>query len=196
MGTGSAATGTGGAAGEPGRPGDPAGPDEGRRPAPGSGGGVPPGPDAGPDSPTALSGSRWWSVLRRTVKEFSEDNVTDWAAALTYYGVLSIFPVLGSGLIWAPGAIILAVQRDWPRAIGLLLFGLIVVGNVDNIIRPAVFRRWAQIHPLITLIGAFAGVRFFGILGLLIGPLALSYCYELLQMYSDEYLQENAETDA
>jgi membrane protein len=50
-------------------------------------------PDA-PESPTDLKGRSWFGVLKRTVKEFSEDNLTDWAAALTYYGVLSIFPAL------------------------------------------------------------------------------------------------------
>lgn len=54
----------------------------------------PVGPDDGPDSPTQLSGSVWLATLRRTVREFSTDNLTDWAAALTYYGVLSIFPGL------------------------------------------------------------------------------------------------------
>jgi membrane protein len=47
-----------------------------------------------PDSPTDMKGSSWGGVLKRTVKEFSDDNLTDWAAALTYYGVLSIFPAL------------------------------------------------------------------------------------------------------
>ena len=107
-------------------------------------------------------------------------------------GVLSIFPVLGSGLVWAPGALALVLQRDYPRAIGLALFGAIVVGNVDNVIRPMVFRRWAQIHPLITLIGAFAGVKFFGILGLVLGPLALSYFFELVAMYKEEYVENGA----
>ena len=50
--------------------------------------------DRGPESPTDLKGRSWFGVLKRTVKEFSEDNLTDWAAALTYYGVLSIFPAL------------------------------------------------------------------------------------------------------
>jgi len=45
-----------------------------------------------PDKPTELGGGGWWGALRRTIKEFQEDNLTDWAAALTYYGVLSIFP--------------------------------------------------------------------------------------------------------
>jgi membrane protein len=47
-----------------------------------------------PESPTDMKGRSWFGVLKRTVKEFSEDNLTDWAAALTYYGVLSIFPAL------------------------------------------------------------------------------------------------------
>ena len=55
---------------------------------------TPPPPDAGPDSPAKLSGRSIWAALKRSVKEFMEDNLTDWAAALTYYGVLSIFPGL------------------------------------------------------------------------------------------------------
>ena len=47
-----------------------------------------------PESPTDLRTRSWWAVLKRTVKEFREDNLTDWAAALTYYGILSIFPAL------------------------------------------------------------------------------------------------------
>lgn len=53
---------------------------------------APVGPDAGPDSPTDLPGSGWKAALRRTITEFQDDSLTDWAAALTYYGVLSIFP--------------------------------------------------------------------------------------------------------
>ncbi|MEV0217459.1 YihY/virulence factor BrkB family protein [Micromonospora sp. NPDC050695] len=55
---------------------------------------APVGPDAGPDSPTDLPGSGWKAAMRRTVSEFQDDSLTDWAAALTYYGVLSIFPGL------------------------------------------------------------------------------------------------------
>ena len=51
-----------------------------------------PSPDAGPDSPTELKGKGVFAALKRTFKQFSEDNISDWAAALTYYGVLSIFP--------------------------------------------------------------------------------------------------------
>src|SRR5204863_7963069 len=47
-----------------------------------------------PDSPTGLGAGSWWGVLRRTVRAFSADNLTDWAAALTYYGIQAIFPAL------------------------------------------------------------------------------------------------------
>jgi membrane protein len=47
-----------------------------------------------PDEPTDLRGRSWWDALKRTVREFKEDNLTDWAAALTYYGVLAIFPAM------------------------------------------------------------------------------------------------------
>ena len=50
--------------------------------------------DRAPDQPTDLGRSGWWAALKRTVREFKDDNLTDWAAALTYYGVLAIFPAL------------------------------------------------------------------------------------------------------
>jgi membrane protein len=53
---------------------------------------APPDPDEGPDSPTQLRGKGLFAAIKRTFKQFSTDNLSDWAAALTYYGVLSIFP--------------------------------------------------------------------------------------------------------
>jgi len=50
--------------------------------------------DKGPDGPTDVGRTGWWAALKRTVSEFREDNLTDWAAALTYYGVLAIFPAM------------------------------------------------------------------------------------------------------
>ncbi len=106
--------------------------------------------------------------------------------------VFSILPVVGSALVWAPGVIALAFDHRYGAAIGLAAWGIVVVGNVEYVIRPMVFRRWAQIHPLTTLVGALAGVPYFGILGLLVGPLALSYFMELSRLYREEYLDEQA----
>lgn len=110
-----------------------------------------------------------------------------WGAA-TF--VLSVMPVVGSGLIWGPGSIVLFTSGRTGMAIALFIWGIVVVGNVDNIIRPYISEKYAQIHPLITIVGAIAGVSYLGILGLLIGPLALSYLFELLKMYQREYLPE------
>ncbi|MDH3366980.1 MAG: AI-2E family transporter, partial [Gemmatimonadota bacterium] len=70
-----------------------------------------------------------------------------------------------------------------------------VVASIDNVLRPLVYNKWAKIHPLVTLVGALAGIRFFGMLGLLIGPLALSYFFELIQMYREEYLEQEYKTE-
>lgn len=104
--------------------------------------------------------------------------------------ILAILPVVGSGLVWGPGVAHLALEGRYAYAVGLALWGVVVVGNIDNVIRPMVFRRWAQIHPFITIIGAFAGINYFGLLGLLIGPLAISYFFELIRMYRAEYLAD------
>ena len=103
--------------------------------------------------------------------------------------VMSILPVVGSGLIWGPAALVLFFGGHTPQAIGLFLFGALVIGNTDNVIRPWVSNRYAQIHPLITIVGAIAGVSYLGLLGLLIGPLALTYFFELMAMYRREYLR-------
>ena len=102
--------------------------------------------------------------------------------------VVAILPVVGSGLVWGPGVLALVLDGRYGAAAGLALWGVLAVGGVDYVIRPMVFRRWAQIHPIVTLVGAVAGVPYFGILGLLIGPLALSYFFELIRMYREEYL--------
>ena len=102
--------------------------------------------------------------------------------------VFAILPIVGSGLIWGPGALTLVLDGRYGAAAFLATLGVVVVGNVDLLIRPAVFRRYAQIHPLVTLIGAIGGVSYFGLLGILIGPLAVSYFFELIRMYREEYL--------
>ena len=102
---------------------------------------------------------------------------------------LAILPVVGSGLVWGPAAIVLMMQGRVVPGVLLIVWGAIVVGGVDNVIRPLIYRRFSAIHPLITLIGAIAGVSYFGLLGLLIGPLALSYFFELIRMYREEYLE-------
>lgn len=108
--------------------------------------------------------------------------------------IFAILPLVGSGLIWAPGAVYLAAQGRPIAAILLAAGGVLIVGNIDTLVRPYVFRRYAQMHPFITVIGAFAFVPLVGILGLLVGPLAISYFFELVAMYKGEYLHEDGDS--
>lgn len=111
-------------------------------------------------------------------------------------GFAAILPVLGSGLVWFPAMIVLAAQGRYGAAVVMLVIGGVVASNVDNVIRPMVYKRVSDIHPMITLIGAFAGVKYFGLLGVLLGPLAIAYFFELIQMYREEYGVPDADDDA
>jgi predicted PurR-regulated permease PerM len=100
----------------------------------------------------------------------------------------SILPMIGTGLVWIPGVIILLVQGRIGGAITLAAISIVIASSVDNIVRPMVYRRVSDIHPMITLVGAFAGVRYFGLLGVLLGPLAIVYFLELVRLYRKDYI--------
>ena len=103
-------------------------------------------------------------------------------------GVAAVLPVLGASLIWGSGTIVLAAQGRSVAAVVLLLIGAVISAHVENFIRPIVSRRVSRLHPLITLVGAFAGIRYVGLPGLLLGPLALAYFFELLRAFELEFL--------
>lgn len=94
----------------------------------------------------------------------------------------SVLPMFGSALVWFPAALVLLAHDRYLAAGVLAGLGALVVSNIDNALRLIVYRRVSQIHPMITLVGAFAGVRAFGLAGILIGPLVLSYVIELFRL--------------
>jgi len=101
--------------------------------------------------------------------------------------IFAILPVVGTGIIWIPGAISLFIDGHVAGAVALSIIG-VVAGQVGTPIQSWVVGRHAHIHPMITLVGAIAGISYFGLLGLLIGPLTLSYFFEMLRMYREEYV--------
>jgi predicted PurR-regulated permease PerM len=103
-------------------------------------------------------------------------------------GVASVLPVLGSALVWLPGVAVLFIEHRVWAAIILAAIGAIIASNIDNVIRPVVYRRVSGLHPLLTVVGAFMGLQYFGLLGVLIGPLALAYFFELVRAFHDEYV--------
>ncbi|HKB54737.1 MAG TPA: AI-2E family transporter, partial [Ramlibacter sp.] len=111
-------------------------------------------------------------------------NVLVWGVVT---GLVSILPVVGSAIVWGPGVLVLLASGRYVAAALLLAIGIIVVSNIDNVVRPMVYRRVSGLHPLVTLVGAFAGVRLLGLAGLLLGPLAISSFFEIVRMYGQEY---------
>ena len=103
-------------------------------------------------------------------------------------GFASILPVLGSALVWLPGVLVLLAQGRYGATVVLLVIGAGLASNVDNVIRPMIYRRVSNLHPMVTLIGAFAGVKYFGLLGVLLGPLAIQYFFEFVTLYRKEYI--------
>jgi predicted PurR-regulated permease PerM len=97
----------------------------------------------------------------------------------------SVLPLLGSALVWLPGVAILVVERRIGAAVALGVVGAGVASNIDNVVRLLVYRRVSGIHPMVTLVGAFAGVRLFGVIGAFLGPLILSYGIELVKVYEE-----------
>jgi predicted PurR-regulated permease PerM len=98
---------------------------------------------------------------------------------------VSVLPLLGSALVWLPGVGILLIQHRIGAAVGLGVIGAGLASNIDNVVRLFVYRRVSGIHPMLTLVGAFAGVRLFGVVGAFLGPLILSYVFELIAVYED-----------
>jgi predicted PurR-regulated permease PerM len=105
----------------------------------------------------------------------------------TVTAIASILPVLGTSLVWLPATLVLLVQNRYGAALTMLVIGAGIASNIDNVIRPLVYRRVSHIHPMITLVGAFAGVKYFGLLGVLLGPLGIAYLFALLHFYREEY---------
>ena len=101
---------------------------------------------------------------------------------------LSLVPVVGTSLIWLPAGVYLLAHRDYYTGFGLLVWGSVVVSHIDNFVRPRLGKRLGNINPIVMLLGAFAGLEFFGIVGLVVGPFMLAFFLLLLQVYRQEYL--------
>lgn len=101
--------------------------------------------------------------------------------------VAAIIPAIGSTIVWLPGVLLLVSQHRYGAGVTLLVFGFGLAGNVDSIVRPLVYRRLSEMHPMVTFVGVLAGIRYLGVVGLLLGPLAIVYVFELLRFYREEY---------
>lgn len=89
----------------------------------------------------------------------------------TVMAVLSVIPVLGSGIVWAPASIILISSGRVGAGLGLALWGMIVVSTIDNFLRPRLIGRDTKMHDLLVLLSTFGGLAMFGLVGFIVGPI-------------------------
>jgi predicted PurR-regulated permease PerM len=97
--------------------------------------------------------------------------------------ILSFVPLLGPPLIFVPAAVYAFTQGDNLAAIGLLVYGFVVVINIDNVLRLIIAKKVGDIHPIITVVGVIIGIPLFGMMGLVYGPLLLSYFLITVRIY-------------
>jgi predicted PurR-regulated permease PerM len=103
----------------------------------------------------------------------------------------SVIPFVGTAIGILPVVIILLSQGMTFEAIGILIYGVVVVGSSDNLIRLLVLKRMADEHPLITLVGVIVGIPVFGFIGLIFGPLLVSLFLLIVSLYNKEFGDKN-----
>jgi predicted PurR-regulated permease PerM len=116
---------------------------------------------------------------------FGISNWLFWGAIMT---IMAFLPVLGTPIIWVPAAVGQILDGNTARGVGLLIYGSVLVINIDNVIRPRLVSGRTKVHPLLILIGVIGGLKIFGFIGMLIGPLILALLVAFIRFYEQAYL--------
>ena len=103
-----------------------------------------------------------------------------WGVITTF---ISLVPLLGPPVVFVPAALLQFADGNNFAAWAMLIFGFVVIINIDNVLRFMIAKKVGNIHPIITVIGVVIGIPLFGILGLVFGPLLLSYFFLLIRIY-------------
>ena len=108
--------------------------------------------------------------------------------------MMSLIPFLGAASVWIPCAVYLgAVDQRWGFAIGLGIWGALVVSTVDNFIKAYVLHGHSQLHPLLALLSVLGGVQVFGPIGILVGPMVVVFLQTLLEILNHELGRDHRE---
>jgi predicted PurR-regulated permease PerM len=145
---------------------------------------------------------RFLSVARATVKgtlvigavQGALGGMAFWAAGIagtafwaTVMGLLSIIPGVGSALVWVPAVIYLFVIGETGTAIGVALWCAIVVGSVDNFMRPWLVGKDTKLPDLMVLLSTLGGILLFGALGFIIGPIIAALFVTVWEIYGEVF---------
>jgi predicted PurR-regulated permease PerM len=108
--------------------------------------------------------------------------------------LLAFVPVVGPFLVWIPAAILLVVHgQHYLKAIVLVLWGIVLVGLSDNFLRPILISGRTKLHTMILFFAVLGGLKAFGFLGLVAGPLVVTVCLAILDIYSSKLEAEKVD---
>lgn len=102
-------------------------------------------------------------------------------------GIASIIPVVGCMIIYVPITIVMLASGEIGMGLGLFAYNAIITSNIDNVLRFTILKKIGDVHPLITVFGVLLGLSIFGLMGLIFGPLLLTYFVILLKVYDREF---------
>ncbi len=97
--------------------------------------------------------------------------------------LLAAVPVVGAFVVWIPAALFLALEGSWGKALILTAWGGLVVGTIDNLLRPILVGKRLKLHTILAFISVVGGLILFGPSGLILGPVALTVTTELLEIW-------------
>ncbi len=109
--------------------------------------------------------------------------------------LMALVPFLGAASVWAPCAIYLgAVEQRWSAAIALAIYGAAIVSSIDNVIKVYVLHGRSTMHPLFALLSVIGGVKVFGPIGILVGPMVVVFLQTLLEILNHELAGRDSST--
>ncbi|MBN1646037.1 AI-2E family transporter [Candidatus Woesearchaeota archaeon] len=101
--------------------------------------------------------------------------------------ILCFLPVVGAPIVWIPGAIYLYITGQLAWAIFLLIYSGVFIMQLDNVIKPKLISNKIRIHPAVILLGVLGGLKVFGFVGIILGPLVISLLIVLLRFYVSDF---------
>ena len=110
--------------------------------------------------------------------------------------ITTLVPVIGNAMIWLPALLLMVLRQQYPGAVAIAIFGGGMPPIIDRVVRATVSRRVGDVHPMLTLVGALAGMRVAGVAGIILGPVALAMFLALIEVYRSEYVTVEETSDA
>ncbi|MBI4141937.1 AI-2E family transporter, partial [Candidatus Woesearchaeota archaeon] len=113
-----------------------------------------------------------------------------WGLVMT---IMALVPIVGTAIVWLPASLLvigegLTLQNNlvvW-QGIGLFLYSFLIVGTIDNILKPRIIGERSGVHPILIMFGALGGLAIFGMIGFIIGPLILAIFSASIEIYEEE----------